>query len=81
MKSGWRSRGRQWRSRSLAAGRASHADYLAAEHYLNGVARLLVNSEAAVLDNLSILADDVRSLLDRMPPETIELAFIPFPYP
>ncbi|MBM3560508.1 MAG: tRNA (guanosine(46)-N7)-methyltransferase TrmB, partial [Alphaproteobacteria bacterium] len=67
----------------LAWQAARHPDVglIGAEPFLNGVARLLALAEAQGLANIRVLADDVRPLLDRLAPATLERVFVLFPDP
>lgn len=60
-----------------------HADigFIGAEPFVNGVARLLSDIEAEKIDNIRILADDVRPLLARLPAASLGRVFILFPDP
>lgn len=51
------------------------------EPFIDGVASLLVAVEAAGLDNVRVLPDDVRGLLPRLPAASVARAFILFPDP
>lgn len=55
--------------------------FIGAEPFINGVAALLSRIEARGLENVRILADDVRPLLYRLAPGSIGRAFILFPDP
>ncbi len=71
----------------LAAQAAAHPDigFIGCEPYINGVARLLADIDAAQaerpLDNIRILADDARRLLERVPAAALERVFVLFPDP
>jgi len=54
---------------------------IGAEPYLNGVARLLSYIADGDVDNVRIVPDDVRPVLDRLPQASISRAFILFPDP
>jgi tRNA (guanine-N7-)-methyltransferase len=54
---------------------------IGAEPYLNGVARLLSYIAESDIDNVRIVPDDVRPVLDRLPTASISRAFILFPDP
>lgn len=59
----------------------SQVGLIGAEPYLNGVARLLATMEQDGLDNIRILPDDVRPLLERMADASLSRVFILFPDP
>lgn len=67
----------------LAAQAEAYPDigFIGAEPFLNGVAALLSRIEARGLENVRILADDVRPLLARLAPGSIGRVFILFPDP
>lgn len=67
----------------LAAQAARHPDigFVGAEPFVNGVARLLAQIETQRLDNIRILADDVRPLLAALPRACLGRVFILFPDP
>ena len=71
----------------LAAQAAAHPDigFIGCEPYMNGVARLLSQiAEAPAgrpLDNIRIFADDARSLVEKMPPASLERVIVLFPDP
>lgn len=54
---------------------------IGAEPYINGVARLLADIEQSGVQNISILADDVRPLLDALPDGALSRVFVLFPDP
>ena len=56
-------------------------EIIGAEPYLNGVARLLSYIADGDVDNVRIVPDDVRPVLDRLPMASISRAFILFPDP
>lgn len=58
-----------------------HVGFLGAEYFLNGVARLLRETERQSLQNLSLHHGDARDLLDALPAGSIGRAFILFPDP
>jgi len=64
---------------------SQHRDigFIGCEPFLNGVAKLLAEIDAAEspLDNIRLFPDDARSLLERLPDECIGRAFILFPDP
>lgn len=51
------------------------------EPYIDGVARLLEAVDEQNLDNVRILPDDARLVLQQLPPATVERLFILFPDP
>ncbi len=55
--------------------------FIGVEPFVSGVARLLAACEAEALDNVRILVDDARLLLDALPEASIGRAFILFPDP
>ncbi len=55
--------------------------FIGCEPFVNGVARLLAHIENRNLSNIRIFPDDVRLLLDRLPPASVERAFLLFPDP
>jgi tRNA (guanine-N7-)-methyltransferase len=71
----------------LAAQAAAHPDigFIGCEPYINGVARLLAEIDAAPasrpLDNIRLLADDARGLLERVPAASLDRVFVLFPDP
>ena len=67
----------------LAWQAAQHPDVgiLGAEPYLNGVARLLAALDRVRPDNVRVLADDVRPLLQAMADASVARVFILFPDP
>ncbi len=71
----------------LAAQAAAHPGigFIGCEPYINGVARLLAEIDAAPasrpLDNIRILADDARGLVERVPAASLERVFVLFPDP
>lgn len=54
---------------------------IGAEPYLNGVARLLAHIADGDVDNIRIVPDDVRPLLQRFPAASLGRVFILFPDP
>jgi tRNA (guanine-N7-)-methyltransferase len=54
---------------------------IAVEPFMNGIASLVAMAEERQLTNIRVLDDDVRLLLDRLPPQSINRAFILFPDP
>lgn len=60
-----------------------HGDvgFIGAEPYRNGVARLLAHIAGTDIDNIRIVADDVRPLLERLPAASLGRVFILFPDP
>ncbi len=54
---------------------------IGAEPYLNGVASLLAAIDDDSLGNVRIVDDDVRPLLDALPPACLERIFVLFPDP
>ncbi len=60
-----------------------HGDvgFIGAEPYRNGVARLLAHIADSNIDNIRIVPDDVRPLLDRLPAAALGRVFILFPDP
>lgn len=67
----------------LAALAKTHPDTLAigCEPYINGVAKLLVDVEEQALRNVRIFTHDARELIDRLPADSIDDAYILFPDP
>jgi len=71
----------------LAAQAAAHPGigFIGCEPYINGVARLLAAINAAPasrpLDNIRILADDARGLVERVPAAALGRVFVLFPDP
>ena len=67
----------------LAAQAAAHPDVglIGAEPYINGVATLLSAVAREGLSNIRVLADDVRPLLARLQPASLDRVFILFPDP
>ncbi len=55
--------------------------FIGAEPYINGVAMLLVQMDENPLQNLSIIADDVRPWLKELPENSLDGAYILFPDP
>lgn len=55
--------------------------FIGAEPYINGVAMLLVQMDERPLDNLSVIADDVRPWLKTLPKDSLDGAYILFPDP
>jgi tRNA (guanine-N7-)-methyltransferase len=51
------------------------------EPFIDGVAKLLTDVDARGLDNVRIIADDARLLLDALPEQSVERVFILFPDP
>jgi tRNA (guanine-N7-)-methyltransferase len=67
----------------LAAQAEGHPEVgmIGCDPYLAGVARLLSLAESAGLDNLRLLVDDARLLLDALPDRSLERIFVLFPDP
>jgi tRNA (guanine-N7-)-methyltransferase len=67
----------------LLAQAAHHPDrlWLGCEPFLNGVAKCLAGIEQAGLRNVRILMEDARKLLEQLPPDSVDAAFILFPDP
>lgn len=67
----------------LAAQARAHRDIglIGCEPFLNGVAALVEEIDRDALQNIRILADDARDLLDALPDASIERCFILFPDP
>ncbi len=67
----------------LAAQAAKNPDvlFLGCEPFMDGVGKLLCDVEEQKLDNVRILTDDARLLLQTLPPASLERAFILFPDP
>lgn len=63
------------------AARNPDALLIGCEPYIDGVAKLLTEVEAQELDNVRILAEDARLLLDELPQASVERVFILFPDP
>lgn len=51
------------------------------EPYIDGVAKLLADVEARQLENVRVLAEDARLLLEELPEASVERVFILFPDP
>lgn len=56
-------------------------NYIGAEPFLNGVAKLLAEIEARKLTNLRIHYGDARPLLEALPPESFERIYLLYPDP
>ncbi len=54
---------------------------IGAEPFLNGVASLLAHAEDKNLENIRIVDNDVRPLLDALPPASLERIMVLFPDP
>jgi tRNA (guanine-N7-)-methyltransferase len=67
----------------LAAQAAAHPErgLIGCEPYIDGVARLLALAEAERLQNLRVVVDDARLLLDALPDRCLERIFVLFPDP
>lgn len=67
----------------LAALAEGHPEvgFLGCEPFLTGVAKLLAEIEARRLDNVRIVVDDARLLLNALPEQTLERIFVLFPDP
>ena len=67
----------------LAAQAAAHPEVglIGCEPYLAGVARLLAIAESERLDNLRVVVDDARLLLQALPDACLERIFVLFPDP
>ncbi|MGH6921790.1 MAG: tRNA (guanosine(46)-N7)-methyltransferase TrmB [Geminicoccaceae bacterium] len=67
----------------LAAQAAAHPEVglIGCEPYVDGVARLLARAEALDLENLRIVVDDARLLLQAPPDGCLERIFVLFPDP
>lgn len=67
----------------LAEQAAANPDvlFVGCEPYIDGVAKLLADVEARGLENVRVLADDARLLLDVLPEGSVERVFILFPDP
>lgn len=63
------------------ATRLPEIGFVGAEPFVNGVARLLAEIETRQLENIRILADDVRPLLAELPEACLGRVFILFPDP
>ena len=59
----------------------SQRHIVGAEPYLNGIAKLLTQLDEQPLDNLSIIADDVRPWLKALPPASLNGVYLLFPDP
>lgn len=61
----------------------NHADigFLGCEPFINGVAKMVRDADAAGLRNVKILADDARLLLDALPDACLGRAYVLFPDP
>lgn len=67
----------------LAAQAKQHPNiqFIGCEPYLNGVASLLGHMEEQQIDNIQILTDDARLLLESLPESSIDRVFILYPDP
>jgi tRNA (guanine-N7-)-methyltransferase len=67
----------------LAGQAAKHPDvgFLGAEPFLEGVAKLLSEIEHEKLGNVRVRRGDARDLVEQLPPQSIDRAFILFPDP
>jgi tRNA (guanine-N7-)-methyltransferase len=63
------------------AARHPEVGFLGVEPFRNGVARLLEGVEKRGLDNVRVLVDDARLLLDALPEASLERCFVLFPDP
>ena len=57
------------------------AGIIGAEPYINGVAMLLGKIRRAGVDNIAVHPGDARDLMDVLPPESIDKAFLLYPDP
>ncbi|MEK9672021.1 MAG: tRNA (guanosine(46)-N7)-methyltransferase TrmB [Rhodospirillaceae bacterium] len=62
----------------LAAQAAAHPDigFIGAEPFVNGVASLLAQIDAAHLDNIRVFAEDARLLLPRLPDGSVDRVYL-----
>ncbi len=67
----------------LAWQAAAHPDVgvIGCEPFMNGVVKLLGLIDADGLENVRLFRDDARLLVERLPPQSLERAFILFPDP
>jgi tRNA (guanine-N7-)-methyltransferase len=67
----------------LAAQAGAHPDigYIGCEPFLNGVAKLLTQIDAAKLKNVRVHPDDARDVLPRLPSESLSAFYVLFPDP
>ena len=63
------------------AERHPEVGFIGAEVFINGVASLLRQVDAAGLTNLRLWLDDGRDLIDALPPESLGRVFVLFPDP
>ena len=63
------------------AGAHAGIGFLGCEPFVNGIARLLGQIEAADLQNVRIFPDDARTLLAALPPASLGRVFVLFPDP
>ena len=64
---------------SLAAGQRGL--FIGAEPFINGVVSLLRHIEEQKLSNICIWPDDVRLILDKLPPQSLGCVYVMFPDP
>ncbi|MEM7124116.1 MAG: tRNA (guanine(46)-N(7))-methyltransferase TrmB [Pseudomonadota bacterium] len=55
--------------------------FIGAEPYINGVATLLASVDDGDLDNIRVVPDDIRPVLERLTPGMLDRAFVLFPDP
>jgi len=67
----------------LAAIAAAHPHnlFIGAEPFVNGVVSLLRHIEQQSLKNICIWPDDVRLILDKLPPQSLACVYVMFPDP
>jgi tRNA (guanine-N7-)-methyltransferase len=56
-------------------------NFIGAEPFRNGVAKLLAHIEAKTLTNIRVHDDDVRYLLEKLPPASLSKIFVLYPDP
>ena len=63
------------------AGAHPDVGFIGCEPFLNGVVKMIRDADAAGLDNIRVLADDARPLIDALPDASIGRFFLLFPDP
>jgi tRNA (guanine-N7-)-methyltransferase len=58
-----------------------HVNFIGAEPFRNGVAKLLAHIEKKSLTNIRVHDDDVRYLLEKLPPASLSKIFVLYPDP
>jgi tRNA (guanine-N7-)-methyltransferase len=59
----------------------SNVSFIGAEPFRNGVAKLLAHIEKKSLTNIRVHDDDVRYLLEKLPPQSLSKIFVLYPDP